>query len=324
MTSFQNLLKRVTVISEGKASPYKAVHPAFGDITSKMSSAGMSSAPLDTIKFIRETLYNLDIITAAELKEVKSAPGFSGKKQAILKLLKAKQVQINAMSEEISRKVSETLDDFISGVGTNRGREEKYAAAAISKEISKEMRQVKSGKEMDDALTDIISDERILIQASIVKILSTIETELDSPDFEGIDEMALEEVFKFAKKINTITQLKSFLRQLNATEGYELIATYLSSAVKPIIQGLEDSAMTEDEEDMGGEEEYEEMAAPEEEFVEEEPMVTESSSYTSMYMSQLVTEAKREAPTTEKYVTFREKYKPQTARQLEELRRYGL
>jgi len=323
MTSFQNLLKRVTVISEGKASPYKAVHPAFGDITSKLSGAGMSSAPLDTIKFIRETLYNLDIITSSELKEVKSAPGFSGKKQALLKLLKAKQVQINTMSEEIARKVSETLDDFISGVGTNRGREEKYAAAAISKEISKEMRQVKSGKEMDDALTDIISDEKILIQASIVKILSTIENELDSPDFEGIDEMALEEVFKFAKKIHTITQLKSFLRQLNSTEGYELIAAYLSSAVKPIIQGLEDSAMTEDEEDMG-EEEYEEMAAPEEEFVEEEPMFMESTSYTSSYMSELVAESKRSSSQPEQYQSFRDKYKPQTARQLEELRSYGL
>jgi len=324
MTSFQNLLKRITVISEEKASPYKSSHPAFGDITKRMRGAGLSSAPLDTIRFIREILFDLDVITAKELKAAKSAPGFSGKKQAILKILKDKQVQINSMSEEIARVVSETLDDFISRAGANRGREEKYAAAAASKEISKEMRQVKSGKEMDDALTDIISDERLLIQTSIVKILSEIENEIESPEFEGIDETAIEEVFKFAKKISTITQLKSFLRQLNGTPGYELIAAYLSSAVKPIIQGLADLAMTEDEEDDVGEEDgYSDMEVPDEEIIEE-PIVAESASYTSSYMSELVSESKRVSTEPVKYQSFRDKYKPQTVGQLEELRRYGL
>jgi len=321
MTSFQNLLKRVTVISEEKSSPYKSSHPAFGGITKKLKGAGLSSAPLDTIRFIREILFELDVITSEEHKEVKSAPGFSGKKQAILKLLKGKQVQINAMSEEISRKVSETLDDFISRAGANRGREEKYAAAAASKEISKEMRQVKSGKEMDDALTDIISDERILIQTSIVKILSEIENEIESPEFEGIDELAIEEVFQFAKKISTITQLKSFLRQLNSTPGYELISAYLSSAVKPIIQGLADLSMTEDEE--GEVDGYSDIEASEEEIIDD-PIVAESANYTSSYMSELVSESKRVSTEPVKYQSFRDKYKPQTISQLEELRRYGL
>jgi hypothetical protein len=81
--------------------------------------------------------------------------------------------------------------------------------------------------------------------------------------------------------------------------------------------------MTEDEEDMGGEEEYEEMDSSEEEVIDE-PIVTEATSYTSSYMTELVAESKRSSSQPEQYQSFRDKYKPQTVRQLEELRRYGL
>ena len=87
MKSFNNLLNRLSLISEAKTSPYVGSHPAFGGITSKMREGGLSSAPLDTIKFIRETLYYLDIIGDEELAQLKKAPGFTGKKQAMLAVL---------------------------------------------------------------------------------------------------------------------------------------------------------------------------------------------------------------------------------------------
>ena len=83
MSSFKDLLARVSFLNEAKVSPYSGAHPSFAKITSKMKAGGLSSAPLDTIKFIREVLYHLDIIDDQELIMIKKAPGFTGKKIAI-------------------------------------------------------------------------------------------------------------------------------------------------------------------------------------------------------------------------------------------------
>ena len=100
-----------------------------------MRAGGLSSAPLDTIKFIREILFNLDVITNEELETVKSAKGFTGKKQAMLAVLRANQDGINAKADDITQAVESSLDNFISGMGANRSREEKYAAQAAATEI---------------------------------------------------------------------------------------------------------------------------------------------------------------------------------------------
>ena len=248
MSSFHNLLNRLNTITEAKASPYAGSHPSFSGITSKMRSGGLSSAPLDTIKFIRETLYNLDIIDDSDLQKIKSAPGFTGKKQAMLAVLKAKQQEINAKSKEIADKVNETLDDFINGVGINRGREEKYAAQAAAQEVASQMRQTKSGKQMDDALTDIVADESLLVKTAVAKILADIQKNLGEPGFD-IEQEALSEVLDYTDKLNSLANLKSFINQIKAEPGYEKIAAYLSAAVKPIAQGTEDEEMSEDAED---------------------------------------------------------------------------
>ena len=247
MSLFQNLHKRVQRLHEVKQSPYSFAHPSFSSITSHMRGKGLSSAPLDTIKFIREILYYLDIIDDTELMEIKRGPGFTGKKQALLKVLKAKQGLINDKKDEISDKIANTLDDFINGVGVNRGREEQYAAQAVAKEITVQMRQVKSGKEMDDALTDIVGSEKILVQASVAKILHDIQKDLGEPGFD-IEEEAIEEVIEYSSRINSLADLKSFISQIANEPGYEKIAAYLSSAVKPIASGSGEG-MIEDEED---------------------------------------------------------------------------
>ena len=254
MSSFKNLLNRVSVLIEGKVSPYSGSHPSFSNITSKMRAGGLSSAPLDTINFIRKVLYMLDIIDDQENIALKKAPKFTGKKQAMLNTLKAKQSEINAKAEEIAARVSSTLDDFINGMGVNRGREEKYAAQAAAQEMASQMRQVKSGKQMDDALTDIVSDETILIKSAVAKILSSIESNLGEPGFD-IESEALIEVIDFTDKIDSLAKLKSFIQQISNEPGYEKIAAYLSSAVRPISQGIEDEEMidyesTEEEEGM--------------------------------------------------------------------------
>lgn len=212
-----------------------------------MKAGGLSSAPLDTIKFIRETLYFLGIIDDQELSEIKTGKGFSGKKQAMLRVLQDKQELINSKSDEIAQKVEATLDDFIGGVGVNRSREEKYAAQAAAQEIANQMRQAKSGKEMDDALADVVDSEMLLVKASIAKILGEINRNLGEPGFD-IEDVAIDEVTEYSKNIDSLAKLKSFISQIQSEPGYEKIAAYLSSAVKPIANGTEDEEMEDPEE----------------------------------------------------------------------------
>lgn len=263
INDFDSLYNRMNIISERK-SPYAGSHPSFGDITSKMRASGLSSAPLDTIKFIRETLYHLDIINDEELSSIKRAPGFSGKKTAMLAILKSKQAEINSKADEIAKRVEETLDNFISGVGVDRGSEEKYAAQSGAHEIEKQMKKVKAGKKMKDALDDIVSDESLLVKASVAKVLNGILEDLGEPGLD-IDEEALAEVIGYSDNINTVEELKDFISQIAEEPGYEKIAAYLSSAVKPIIAGITNTS--EDNEDIesyydptgGNEQDYDEV-----------------------------------------------------------------
>ena len=245
MSSFNNLFNRMETLNEAKTSPYAAAHSSFGGVTKQMRAGGLSSAPLDTIKFIREILFNLDVISEEELQAVKSAKGFTGKKQAMLAVLRANQDAINAKTDEIAKTVESTLDDFIGGMGVNRSREEKYAAQAASQEMAAEIRKAKSGKEMDDALTDIVSDEKLLVKASLAKAIQELE---DLPAGEDLSTEIVDNIKKFAPKIDTIEQFEALVKQMGEMEEYQIPAYHLSGTVKALKGGLEDIEM-EDQED---------------------------------------------------------------------------
>ncbi len=245
MSSFNNLFNRMETLNEAKTSPYAAAHSSFGGVTKQMRAGGLSSAPLDTIKFIREILFNLDVISEEELQAVKSAKGFTGKKQAMLAVLRANQDAINAKTDEIAKTVESTLDDFIGGMGVNRSREEKYAAQAASQEMAAEIRKAKSGKEMDDALTDIVSDEKLLVKASLAKAIQELE---DLPAGEDLSTEIVDNIKQFAPKIDTIEQFEALVKQMGEMEEYQIPAYHLSGTVKALKGGLEDIEM-EDQED---------------------------------------------------------------------------
>ena len=248
---FKDLVKRLGIIAEASRSPYTPYHDAFKPITSTIRSAGHSSAPLDTITFIRNILFNLDIITHEEVITARKTFGFTGKKQALLSLLETNKDEINKRGAEIATAVEAGLAGFISGTTVDRGREEKYAAQAAARQVEKEMRAAKSGKKkLDDALEDVL-DDSILILSAVAKVLGDIEVNLGDPGFE-IEPAALDEVFEMADKVTTIDKLESFIRQLGAEPGYEKIGAYLSSALKPLKSGAtaaEDYEEIEDPED---------------------------------------------------------------------------
>ena len=245
MSSFNALVKRVQILGEAKTSPYAAAHSSFGGVTKQMRAGGLSSAPLDTIKFIREILFNLDVITNEELETVKSAKGFTGKKQAMLAVLRANQDGINAKADDITQTVESSLDNFISGMGANRSREEKYAAQAAATEIAAEMRKARSGKDLDDSLVDIVSDEKLLVKASLAKAIQELE---DLPDGEDLSPEILKNIKEFAPKIDNVEQFESFVKQMGAMEEYQIPAFHLSGTIKALKGGLEDIGM-EDQED---------------------------------------------------------------------------
>lgn len=233
MSSFSNLLSRAYLLAEARISPYAAAHPSFGNVTTPMSDRGLSSAPLHTMQFIREILYNLDIITHDELLLLKKPATFSGKKQALLQMLRDKEREINAKTKEIEERVSDTLDNFINEMMLRN--EEKYVAQAAAKEVAKQMRQARSGKQMDDALTDIVTDDSILVRSAVAQILNNIEMNLGEPGFD-IEEDALREVVDYSDQINSLPTLKAYIRKIAVEPGKEKIASYLYSAVKPISQ----------------------------------------------------------------------------------------
>ena len=100
-SGFNDLINRSEFLTEAKQSPYAKYHPSFGGVTRDLKSAGFSSAPLDTINFIRTALYNLELISDDELDAAKRGSGFSAKKKNLLALLDGKADVIEQNKDEI-------------------------------------------------------------------------------------------------------------------------------------------------------------------------------------------------------------------------------
>ena len=153
-SGFNDLFNRSEFLTEAKRSPYEKYHPSFGPLTKELRSAGFSSAPLDTINFIRTTLYNLELISDDELAAAKKGAGFSAKKNNLLALLDAKEDIIEANKDEIASAIEDGLAQYINRATTNRGREEKYAAQKAALELAKD---IKAGEDVGDAVDDTVS-----------------------------------------------------------------------------------------------------------------------------------------------------------------------
>ena len=148
-SGFNDLFNRAEFLTEAKKSPYAKYHPSFGGVTKDLRSAGFSSAPLDTINFIRTALYNLELISDDELAAAKRGAGFAAKKKNLLALLDAKEDVIEQNKDAIAKEVEDNLARYINRATTDRGREEKYAAQKAALELAKD---IKAGEDMGDAV----------------------------------------------------------------------------------------------------------------------------------------------------------------------------
>ena len=152
-SGFNDLFNRAEFLTEAKKSPYAKYHPSFGGVTKDLRSAGFSSAPLDTINFIRTALYNLELISDDELAAAKKGAGFAAKKKNLLALLDSKEDVIEQNKDEIAKEIVDGLARYINRATTDRGKEEKYAAQKAALELAKD---IKAGEDMGDAVEDAV------------------------------------------------------------------------------------------------------------------------------------------------------------------------
>ena len=152
-SGFNDLFNRSEFLTEAKKSPYAKYHPSFGGVTKDLRSAGFSSAPLDTINFIRTTLYDLYLISDEELAAAKKGTGFAAKKNNLLALLDAKADVIEQNKDAIADAIEDNLARYINRATTNRGKEEKYAAQKAALELAKD---IKAGEDVGDAVEDTV------------------------------------------------------------------------------------------------------------------------------------------------------------------------
>ena len=152
-SGFNDLFNRAEFLTEAKKSPYAKYHSSFGGVTRDLKSAGFSSAPLDTINFIRTTLYDLYLISDEELAAAKKGAGFTAKKNNLLALLDAKADVIEQNKDAIADAIEDNLARYINRATTNRGKEEKYAAQKAALELAKD---IKAGEDVGDAVEDTV------------------------------------------------------------------------------------------------------------------------------------------------------------------------
>lgn len=153
MSSFTDLFKRVQVLSEAKVSPVGKQAPVFANVPKQMKAAGMASSSRDAMIFITQVLSRLDIITP-EVYEMTVKGQHKERMEKLMTILRSKEEEINAKSDEIVEYINQNLDNYTSGAGADRGRTEKYKA--VAKAMSQEVQNIKAGKEADDALRDIV------------------------------------------------------------------------------------------------------------------------------------------------------------------------
>ena len=193
-SGFNDLFNRAEFLTEAKRSPYEKYHPSFGPLTKELRSAGFSSAPLDTINFIRTTLYNLELISDDELAAAKKGAGFSAKKNNLLALLDAKEDVIEQNKDEIAAAIEDGLAQYINRATTNRGREEKYAAQKAALELAKD---IKAGGDVGDAVEDTVGQ------------LDAAESELaDSLQMSKEDPTTFIEIkIRDAERVNDVSEI---------------------------------------------------------------------------------------------------------------------
>ena len=355
--NFNDLVNRSQLVGEARVSPFAKISPAFGGVTKDLQSAGLSSAPYDTIKYIGNILIDLNILSEEEYDSaIRAGKDFKSKQLAMLALLDQKKEEIVSRGDEVGEAIKNGISQYVKGVSINRGagrsggRVDKYevqkAAIEMKRQAKDLEKQAKSPEAaaaveviaagLDDASKAKVSTahESTLLQASVARVIKDIRSNLGEEGVD-IDEGALEQVEDYvASKISTLDQLKSFIGKIAREPGYELIAAYLADVIKPVKDAISSTKFEEEEvkakkynkkeadlNDDGKNESWEDRQVDRMGFKKKRGF-TEST--TASYLTEQVKKDRYNKASNEASLSFTEKFKPKTSWQLQEVRNYGL
>ena len=344
--NFNDLVNRSQLVGEARVSPFAKISPAFGGVTKDLQSAGLSSAPYDTIKYIGNILIDLNILSEEEYDSaIRAGKDFKSKQLAMLALLDQKKEEIVSRGDEVGEAIKNGISQYVKGVSINRGagrsggRVDKYevqkAAIEMKRQAKDLEKQAKSPEAaaaveviaagLDDASKAKVSTahESTLLQASVARVIRDIRSNLGEEGVD-IDEGALEQVEDYvASKISTLDQLKSFIGKIAREPGYELIAAYLADVIKPVKDAISSTKFEDEEYDASkADVDKDGITKPWEKGLAKKRGFTEST--TAEYLTEQVKKDRYNKASNEASLSFAEKFKPKTSWQLQELRNYGL
>jgi hypothetical protein len=187
MSSLNNLFNRVQMLEEAKYPEYDKLKNNLG-IRGKMKKAGLPASSRDTMLFITRALSRVNIITPEEHDHTVKGQ-HTDRMEKIMAILRNKEEEINAKSDELVEYINKNLDNYTAGAGTDRDRVEKYKEMA--KNISQEVQNIKAGKETDDALRDIVkkADEDLLDSLQFGAEDTTTIIEINAGNVANVDKV---------------------------------------------------------------------------------------------------------------------------------------
>ena len=354
--NFNDLVNRSQIVSEGKPSPYGVKNPVFMDITKRLTTAGASSPPWDTMQVIINVLKRLKIISKEDEADWVSRQGFSLKKNALLGFIDLYKEDIISRAEEVKETIEDELPKFFRRAGTNRGPAEgpsrgetRYAANAAAEEmkaqdrkqkneakkLAKELRQQAKGKGKGKgkgpraaAAVEVIAtglDDYVArgYAAGEEVILKNHAAEVFGEIGKNLGQEGLDiDLKNLISAANFVADKISTLDQLKRfvdQVGRKPGFELIAQYLADIIKPVEDAISAA--KSKGG------INSPGKEGLAaargfEKKGVTEST--TAEYLTEQVKKDKYNKASNEASLSFIEKYKPKTSWQLQELRNYGL
>ena len=131
------------MLEEAKVSPVGKQAPVFKNVPKQMKAAGLAASSRDAMIFITQVLSRLDIIEP-KVYEMAIKGQHKERMEKLMTILRSKEEEINAKSDEIVEYINQNLDNYTAAAGTDRNRGEKYKETA--KAMSQEVQNIKAGK----------------------------------------------------------------------------------------------------------------------------------------------------------------------------------
>ena len=231
-SSFDNLLNRTTLLTEGGRG-LGGYHSGFGrTLTSKLKDAGSEAFTRDSRKFVVHILYGANILTDEEESMLRSAGPAGGKnyRLALVQILDNHKDEIIERADEISDAIEERFPALANEI---LGRDPERIKNNISKRkvklASNEIqRGIKSGEDPVDVITDEM--EKVLANAAVYTALTNAQRKVSDRSLDAVEKYAIEYVNSFSDLDKLINNLKTKFDN----EDFNMLADELSNSLSSI------------------------------------------------------------------------------------------